>query len=101
MTSKTDQCLPIERRQAARIALRLPVRATIHPPPGNESETARICHLLIQDLSGVGVSVVYATPLVSGQRITLEMPDRPRDAVVCRIANMNDGHYLSGCTWCD
>ena len=91
----------IELRQASRIPFRVPVRATIYPPPGQESKTARICHLLTQDLSGTGVSIVYAVPLAVGQRVELEMPDRTRTAEVCRVTSLSDGHYLAGCQFTD
>ena len=86
-----------ELRHDSRITFRVPVRATIYPPPGRESETARICHLLTQDLSGSGVSIIYALPLFVGQRVELELPDRCRSVVVCRVASLSDGHYLAGC----
>ena len=87
----------LERRAASRIPFRLPLRATIYAPPGCKGDTARVCHLLAQDLSGVGVSLIYARPFQLGQRIEVEMPDRDRQAVVCRVTRMSDGRYLAGC----
>jgi hypothetical protein len=84
-------------RRAMRIPFRLAVRATIYPPPGCEADTAKYSHVLTQDLSGEGVSIIYGKALCIGQRIDLEMPDRYRSAVVCRVEKMNDGHYLIGC----
>jgi len=91
----------LDRRESGRIPFRLPARVTIHPPPGQETETARTCHLLTQDLSGSGIGLVYAKPLCIGQRIDLELPDRCRSAVVCRIESLSDGHYLIGCQFDD
>jgi hypothetical protein len=91
----------LERRAASRIPFRLPLRATIYAPPGCKGDTARICHLLAQDLSKVGVSLIYARPFQLGQRIEIEMPDRDRQAVVCRVTSMSDGRYLAGCKFED
>jgi PilZ domain len=57
----------------------------------------RVCHLLTQDLSATGVSIVYARPLTEGQRIDLELPHGTRKVIVRRITNLSDGYYLSGC----
>src|SRR5262245_20972985 len=88
-------------RKAMRIPFRLAVRATIYPPRGCESDTAKYTHVLMQDLSGEGASIIYGRKLCVGQRIGLEMPDRCRSAVVCRVENMNDGHFLIGCRFDD
>jgi hypothetical protein len=83
-------------RQAARTPFRVAIRVTIFPPPGSEGK-ARVCHLLAQDLSASGVSIIYAIPFRIGQRIDLEMPDGLRSATVCRVTSLSDGLYLSGC----
>lgn len=93
--------VPDERRQASRIPFRLPLRATIYAPPDCKGDTARICHLLGQDLSRDGVSLIYARPFQLGQRIEVEMPDRDRQAVVVRVTAMSDGRYLAGCQFED
>jgi|SRR6476659_7311082 hypothetical protein len=87
-------------RKAMRTALRLAVRAKIHPPPGCESDTSKSSHVLTQDLSGDAISIVYSKQLCVGQRIDLELPDRFRSCVVCRAKKMEDGHYLIVCR-CD
>jgi hypothetical protein len=88
-----------EQRQSEREPFRVSVRATIYPPPGSETSAARTCHLLTQDLSPSGVSIVYALPFSIGQRIDLEMRDGKRSAVVRRIIGLSDGHYLAGCAF--
>ena len=85
-----------EQRQADRTIFRVSVRSTIHPAPGGNGR-ARVCHLLTQDLSETGIGIVYARPLSEGQFIELELLDGTRTAVVCRVTNLSDGHYLAGC----
>ena len=84
-------------RKATRVPYRMAVRATIHPPPGSEADTSKCTHVLSQDLSGDAVSIVYGKPLCVGQRVDLEMPDRHRFCVVCRVESMEDGHFLIVC----
>ena len=91
----------VERRAASRIPFRLPLKATIYAPPGCKGDTARTCHLLAQDLSRIGVSIIYPRPFELGQRIEVAMPDRERQAVVCRVTSMSDGRYLAGCQFED
>jgi hypothetical protein len=90
-----------ERRETGRVPFRMPLRATIYASPGCKGDTARMCHLLAQDLSGSGVSLIYARPFPIGQRIGLEMPDRARTVEVCRVISLSDGHYLAGCEFVD
>ena len=90
-----------ENRESSRKTFRQSVRATIYPPPGREAAKARKCHLLMQDVSGGGVGIVYAKPLCVGQRIELELPDGCRTAVVCRNESLSDGHFLIGCRFDD
>ena len=90
-----------ESRQSNRTAFRVSVRATIQPHPDSPSDTARVCHLLTQDLSHSGVSIVHARPFATGQRIELEFPDGCRSVVVCRTTALSDGFYLAGCRFED
>jgi hypothetical protein len=90
-----------DRRESPRTAFHLSVRVTISPPRGRETDTARFTHVLSHDVSGGGISLIYTSPLGLGQKIELEMPDRWRSATVCRIASMDDGHYLIGCQFTD
>jgi hypothetical protein len=77
-----------------------PTRVTIHSPAGRESG-ARVCHLLTQDLSQGGIGIIYAKPLLEGQRIEVESDSGCRWAVVCRASRMADGRYLIGCRFED
>jgi hypothetical protein len=92
---------PRDRRRAERIPFRIPMRVTISPPPGHEADRTRSAHVLAQDLSGTGLSIIYARQLSIGQRLEVDMPDGSRPVVVCRIESMNDGRYLVGCRFTD
>jgi hypothetical protein len=100
-TAKSVMEIRQDCRKAMRIPFRMAVRATIYPPPGCEADTAKYTHVLTQDLSREGASVIFGKELVAGQRLDLELPDRCRSAVVCRVENMNDGHYLIACRFDD
>ena len=65
------------------------------------ADTARFCHVLTQDVSESGISIIYAKPLIVGQRIEVELAGRQRAAVIRRITRMADGHYLIGCRFED
>src|SRR5262245_60706449 len=86
-----------DNRQSVRNPFRISVRATINPPPGRETETVHICHVLAHDISDSGVSILLARRLTEGQQIELALPDRSRTAVVCRVAQVAGGKYLVGC----
>jgi len=88
-----------ESRRSNRTAFRVSVRATVHPPGECPSDTARVCHLLTQDLSDGGIGIVHARPFSVGQRIELELPEGCRSVVVCRTTALSDGHYLAGCSF--
>ena len=90
-----------ERREDSRIPFRFPVRATIYAAPECKGDVVRVCHLLAQDISGSGISLVYARPFAIGQRIDVEMPDRLRSVIVCRVTSLSDGRYLAGCRFDD
>jgi len=90
-----------DRRRAERIPFRIPMRVTISPPPGHEADRKRFAHVLAQDLSGTGLSIIYARQLSVGQRLEVDLPDCSRSVVVCRIESMNDGRYLVGCRFMD
>jgi PilZ domain-containing protein len=90
-----------DRRRAERIPFRIPMRVTINPRPGHESDRPRSAHVLAQDLSGTGLSIIYARHLSIGQQLEVDMPDGSRPVVVCRIESMNDGRYLVGCRFMD
>lgn len=86
-----------DNRQFIRQPLRSPARITIYPPEACSGDTARHCHVLTQDVSQGGISIIYAKPLLVGQQIEVELTDGRRSAVVCRVRRMEDGHYLIGC----
>jgi len=90
-----------ERRAAPRIPFRLSVRMTILPTPGRESEGVRRVHVLGNDLSTSGISVIYARKLEVGQKLELEMPGKIRAAVVRCVESEDRGHYLIGCQFVD
>jgi len=73
----------------------------ILPPPGRESEAVRPIHVLGNDLSTSGISIIYARPLEVGQRLELEMPGKIRAAVVRCVENKERVHYLIGCQFTD
>jgi hypothetical protein len=88
-------------RASARRALRLPARVTIYPPSGRATDTARYCHVLTQDISESGISIIYAKPLLVGQQIAVELSSGLKATVVSRVSCMPDGHYLIGCRFND
>ena len=91
-----------ERRAAPRIPFRLSVRMTILPPPGRESEVVgRPIHVLGNDLSTSGISIIYAKKLDVGQKLALEMPGKICAAVVRCVESQERGHYLIGCQFID
>jgi hypothetical protein len=94
MTAETPTADGTENRQFERIPFRLPVRATIYSSDGS---VLKSCHVLAHDLSGGGVSILSGRPVAEGQRIKLEMPDRERDAIACRVSRTEDCRYLVGC----
>jgi hypothetical protein len=91
----------VERRGAPRIPFRLSVIMKILPPPGRESETVRRVHVLGNDLSTSGISLIYVKPLEVGQKLELEMPGKIRAAVVRCVESQERGHYLIGCQFID
>lgn len=86
-----------EARGSVRQPFRVPIRATIYPPFGQESDTARYSHVLAQDLSLTGISIIYARPLLEGQEVELETPEWRRSAVVCHVESLKNGLFLIGC----
>jgi c-di-GMP-binding flagellar brake protein YcgR len=88
-----------DRRQSVRIPLRWPFRATIYPL--NDDGQIKTCHVLANDLSGGGISLICGRLVVEGQLIQLEMPDQTRRVTVCRVAPTDDGRYLVGCQFDD
>lgn len=89
---------PTERRAAPRIPFRLSVRMRILPPPGHKPESAsRPIHVLGNDLSTSGISIIYTRKLEVGQKLALEMPGKIRAAVVRCVESQERGHYLIGC----
>jgi hypothetical protein len=90
-----------ERRGSPRTAFCLSVRVTMSAPPGQPGETARHAHVPMQDVSGSGISIIYAKQLCLGQKLEIEMPDRPRSATVVRIESTSDRHYLISCQFTD
>jgi len=91
----------VELRAAPRIPFRLTVRMTILPSPGHESEAVRRVHVLGNDLSTSGISIIYARKLEVGQQLELEMPGKIRAAVVRCVESKERGHYLIGCQFTD
>ena len=87
----------VERRAAQRIPFRLSVRMTILPTPGCELEAVRRVHVLGNDLSSNGISIIYARKLEVGQELELEMPGKISAAVVRCVESQDRGHYLIGC----
>jgi hypothetical protein len=87
----------VEPRQSSRAMLRVSVRAFVYPTGDCAGESARVCHLLTQDISDSGISIIHAIPFSIGQRIELDLPDGCKSAVVCRTTALSDGHYLAGC----
>ena len=88
-------------RNFARIPFRLPVRATIFPTHEGSGEGAKVCHVLANDLSGGGISIICARRVREGQAIELDMPDRKRRATARRVVPVEGGRYLIGCQFDD
>ena len=101
MTMHAEQGVNVERRGAPRIPFRLSVRMTIIPSPSRESEAVRRVHVLGNDLSTSGISIIYARRLEVGQELELEMPGKIRAAVVRCVETKDRGHYLIGCQFTD
>jgi hypothetical protein len=103
MEMRTDQISRPERqgdgdaRGSVRQPFRVPIRATIYPPIGQESDTARYSHVLAQDLSLTGISFIYPRRLLNGQEVEFETPEWRRSAVVCRVDRLKNGLFLMGC----
>jgi hypothetical protein len=86
-----------DNRHFARIPFRVPVRATIFPTYDGTGEAAKTCHVLANDISEGGVSIICSRPVRPGQRIELDMPDRKQNAIACRVVPVEGGRYLIGC----
>ena len=91
----------VERRAAPRIPFRLSVIMKILPPPGRESGSVRRVHVLGNDLSTKGISIIYTKKLDIGQKLELEMPGKICAAVVRCVETKERGHYLIGCQFID
>src|SRR5436190_13345429 len=106
MGTSSDQASAIfsegnkDNRQCERVPFRFPVKATIHQE-ADGTRTKYVCHVLTQDLSGCGVSIVCARRLCEGQRVDLAMPDGCRSVVICRVVSLGGGRYLTGCRFED
>ena len=101
MEMRSGQSEQNDSRLTERIPFRLPVRATIYPTYEGSGEPAKTCHVLANDLSGGGISLICGRRVREGQRIKLEMPDRDRHVIACRISQTDGGQYLIGCRFDD
>jgi hypothetical protein len=90
-----------DNRGSARIPFRVPVRAIIFPTYEETGEVPKTCHVLANDISESGVSIICSRPVRAGQRIELDMPDRKQKAVACRVVPVEGGRYLIGCQFED
>jgi len=88
-------------RQFGRIPFRIPVRATIFPTYEGSGEDAKVCHVLANDLSDGGISILCGRQVRQGQRLQLELPLRTQLAIACRVVPVEGGRYLVGCQFED
>lgn len=86
-----------DNRQFRRIRFRVPVRAKFHPVCQTSGEAIEICHVLANDISMGGVSILCSKPAIAGQRIELDLPDGHRNSIACRVESVEGGRYLIGC----